>query len=215
MGGVDDLNAGTTKEIYLSHKSSDLELFSTYLTTTTFAYNQFGLTASNSNLQKYYGADSSGSNGSPGFGVLQLGALYYYENFKFTLGYDTRRDQSNSAVNGSNPIDVTYAGFRFKQNNLNQFALAYYRESDNTVASGKGNQANMLTLQYILTPYKNFDIYAIYSRVGNQNGTHITVGDNANIYANSSTNTGTTPNPGELQIGYMLGLRYQFEHIIN
>jgi hypothetical protein len=71
----------------------------------------------------------------------------------------------------------------------------------------------MTTLQYIFTPYKNFDIYGIYSSVTNQSGTYITVGDNANIFAPSTSNTGTNPQSGDNQVGYMIGIRYQFDYL--
>jgi len=213
LGGTGDLKDGTTREIYLGYRATDFQLFTTYLGTTTFTYNQFGLTSSNSNVQKYYGVDSAATNGSPGLQVFQFGGIYNYEKYKFNLGYDTRKDLSNAAVNGSNSINVAYTGVRYKANTAHQVALGYYYETNNTVTSGKGNQATIATLQYIFTPYKNFDIYGIYSRVTNQSGTSITLGDNANIFVPSNTNTGSTPNPGENQVGYAVGLRYQFDHV--
>ena len=219
MGGIDNLNAGTTRELYLGFKSNELQLLASYLGTTTVAYNEYGLTSTNTNILSYYGAGggaSLSSSGLPGFEVVQLDAIYAGNQYKVFVGYDFRKDQSglSATANSANSINVAYTGLRYTFNPTHQLALGYYSESDNTVAIGKGGRATMTTLQYIFTPYKNFDIYGVYSSVTNQSGTYITVGDNANIFAPSTSNTGTNPQPGDNQVGYMIGIRYQFDYLL-
>jgi hypothetical protein len=128
MGCISNLNAGTTRELYLGYKSNEIQLLATYLGTTTVAYNEYGLTSTNTNILPYYGAGGGASlstSGLPGFEVVQLGAIYVGNQYKVFAGYDSRKDQSGLATtaNSANAINVAYTGLRYTFNPTHQLAL--------------------------------------------------------------------------------------------